>query len=590
MKRLNSRTLIFIHIGVLIISGLLIYGNSLNGKFIWDDNGLIKNNNYIKDWKYLPEIIKSDFGSGGDTKSNYYRPLQMVLHMAGYSLWGRNVQGYHLTSIFLHILAAIALYFFIRLIFYNTNIAFLASLLFLVHPINTETVCYISGISDSLSLFFIFLCLILYLKSFDSHTVAFNVLSLLSLGMALFSKENAVVVPVLILFYHYAFKKRLEINKIIPFFVLVISYVLLRLTVLSPFVHPDISFPVLLKRIPGFFAALTEYLRLLLLPFGLRVEYGDRLFNPGDFRVIAGILLAFVLVSAAFLKRKNNPLFFFSVAWFFIALLPVSNIVPVNFSFMMEHWLYLPSFGFCVVLASVLCSTPKNKNIILFLRVLAAVLLIFYSSLTFRQNEYWREPVAFYNRTLRYAPDSWRFYNELGLEYENYSKNDEAIASFQKALEIKPDLVGVYYNLANLYRKLGREKDALFMYNKAQGINQRLMQEYYERGKAYSKAQKEKEAASAYLRALELDPDNLMLNLELASSYIITGQYRKAITLLLRVIEISPDSALAYNNLAVAYYYDKQYDSAARYLNKAVELGYPVLLKFLQFMKNKTSP
>jgi tetratricopeptide (TPR) repeat protein len=590
VRKPNSKTLIFIHIAALIISGFLVYGNSLNGKFIWDDNGLLKNNNYIKDWKYLPEIIKSDFGSGGDTKSNYYRPLQEVLHMAGYSLWGLNVQGYHLTSIFLHILAVIALYFFVRLILYDTNIAFLASLLFLVHPINTETVCYISGISDSLSLFFILLSLILYLKSFGSHAVTFNILSLLSLSMALFSKENAVVVPVLILLYHYAFKKRLEINKIIPFFALVIGYVLLRLTVLSPFVHPDVSYLVLLKRIPGFFAALAEYLRLLLLPFGLRVEYGDRLFNLGDFRVITGVLLALLLISAAFIKRKNNPLFFLSVAWFFAALLPVSNIIPLNFSFMMEHWLYLPSFGFCAILSSVLCSSPKNKNIVFFLRVLAAVLLIFYSYLTFRQSEYWREPVTFYNRTLRYAPDSWRFYNELGLEYENDSKNDEAIASFQKALEIKPDLVGVYYNLAELYHKLGREKDALLMYNTAQGINQRLMQEYYERGKAYSKAQKEKEAVSAYLKALELDPDNLMLNQELASSYIITGYYRKAIALLLKVIKASPDSALAYNNLAVAYYYEKQYDLAVRYLDKAVELGYPVPLKFLQLMKNKTSP
>lgn len=585
MNRITPKIILCIHIAIIITLGLMVYVNSLNGKFVWDDNGLLKDNNYIKDWKYFPEIIKGDFGVGGGTKSSYYRPLQTILHMAGYSLWGLDVKGYHLTSILLHIFAAIALYFFIRLIFYDTNVSFLVSLLFLVHPINTEAVCYISGVSDPLSLLFILLCLIFYLKSLYSYSIIFHILALLSFSIALLSKENAVVVPALILLYHYTFKKKVKINKIIPFFAVVISYTVFRLAIVSPFAQLTISLADLLQRIPGFFAALTEYLRLLLLPLDLRFEYGNRLFNLGDPRVITGVSLAFVLIITAFFKKKNNPLFFFSVVWFFITLLPVSNMYPVNYSFMMEHWLYLPSLGFFLILSSTICSPLKNKNIIFLLRTFVIVLLIFYSYLTIKQNQYWREPIAFYKRTLKYAPDSWRLYNELGLACENASMNDEAIASFSKALEINPSLIGVYYNLGNLYMKLDRNKEAVSMYSKARLINTKIAQEYYEGGKAYSQAQKEKKASILYKKALELDQDNLGVYNDLASAYIIIGRYKEAISLLIKALELNPHLSVTHNNLAVAYYYTKQYSLAAGHCDKAIALGYKVSPELLGFLR-----
>ncbi|MDD5116642.1 MAG: tetratricopeptide repeat protein [Candidatus Omnitrophica bacterium] len=583
MSRLNPKAVVFIHVVILIVLGLAVYCNSIGGKFIWDDLGLVKDNVYIKDWKYLPAVIQDSFGSGAGTASNYYRPLQTILHMAGYSLWGLDVRGYHLTSILFHILAAVAFYFFIRILSSRTDIPFLASLFFLVHPVNTETVCYISGVNDSLALFFILLCLIFYLKSFDSHAFRYGVLSVLSLAMALLSKENALIVPVLILFYHCAFKKN-RIMRAVPLFALVMIYVLFRVTLLSPLVFPDISLPVLLKGVFAFFASCTMYLRLLFFPFDLRVEYGDMAFGFGDLRVIAGMLLIFSLAGVAFLRRKKSPLLFFSLAWFLVALLPVSNIIPVNLSFMMEHWLYMPSLGFFTILSSALCLRPKSRNAIFSLRAFSVALLVFYSFLTFRQNGYWSDPVVFYNRTLKYAPDSWRFYNELGLEYENRAMYEQALAAFKKSLEIKPDLTGVYYNLANLYRKISRQKDAYLAVSKAEETNRKLAKEYYERGRMYADRRQDKKAAALYAKALELDHQNQALRLELANSYIITGRYEQAITLLLEVTRVDPASALAYNNLAVAYYYAGEYDSAVSCLGKAIEFGYPVSREFLRLM------
>jgi hypothetical protein len=84
---------------LIIILGVLIYSNCADGGFIWDDQGLIKDNAYIKLWSNLPKIISADFGVGGGFQSNFYRPLQTIIQMTGYSLWGTKTTGYHLVSI-----------------------------------------------------------------------------------------------------------------------------------------------------------------------------------------------------------------------------------------------------------------------------------------------------------------------------------------------------------------------------------------------------------------------------------------------------------------------------------------------------------
>lgn len=138
---------------------------------------------------------------------------------------------------------------------------------------------------------------------------------------------------------------------------------------------------------------------------------------------------------------------------------------------MMEHWLYVPSIGFFLILSSAICYPWRNKRLVFLLRAFAVALIIFYSYLTIKQNGYWKEPIAFYKRTIKYAPDSWRLYNEMGIEYANAGRNKEAIESYSKALEINPNLAGVYYNIGNLYKQTGKDKEALFMYNKAKEIN-----------------------------------------------------------------------------------------------------------------------
>jgi tetratricopeptide (TPR) repeat protein len=583
--KLTPQKISFLHVTLIIILGLSIYSNCSKGNFIWDDNGLIKDNDYIKDWSNLPKVITQDIGVGSRTESNFYRPLQMIVYMLGYSLWGLKTLGYHLMSILTHILAAVTLYFLLRNLFHKKTISFVASLLFVSHPINTEAVCYISGLADPLSLVFMLSCIIFYIKSLYLKNRTLTILALLSFVFALLSKESAVILPVLILLYHYTFKKQVEIKKFSLFLGILMGYILLRLAILNPLDRAPLTAVGLLERIPVFFAAIADYLRLLLLPFDLHIEYGNKIFEVTDAKVIFGLIMSFLFIIFAFIKRKNNALLFFAIAWFFITLLPASNIYPINYSFMMEHFLYAPALGFFLILSDLLCHPLKSKASAFFLRLCAFALLIFYSYLTIKQTEYWKEPITFYKRTLKYAPHSWRFYNELGIEYVNLGNNLEAEVAYKEALKINPDAAGVYYNLGNLYKKMGNTKSSSAMYKIADEINAKSVQHYYKVGSQLKAIGRYREAIAAFKKALELDQNNIIVSSDLASTYILVGRYKDAIMLFKKVLQIKPDFALVYNNLAVAYYYLKQYDLAVENCEKAMGLRYQVEPKFKELLK-----
>lgn len=582
----KRKAITFLEVLLIIIFGFSTYANSINNKFVWDDYGLIINNQYIRSWSNLWRVFMESFGTGGGVLSGFYRPLQVVVHMADYSLFGFNPAGYHLTNILLHIGVALAIYWFVYTLFYSRSLAFVTSILFVAHPVHTEAVCYISGSSDSLSLLFILLSLAFYAKSSYSNNIKPYILSLIFFILALFSKENALILPLLAMLFHYIFNKKIEMRRFLPLLLILSGYMLFRFFVSGNFTFPDTGLQPALKRIPGFFAAITGYLRLLIFPAGLHLDYGEKIFNFIDPRAIFGIAAVLSLTLFALFKRQKNPLVSFSVFWFLLMLIPVSNIYPVSGPFMMEHWLYAPSLGFFLILASLICYAGKNSFAILFSRLFLLVILVSCFFLTARQNTYWQDPVTLYKRAIRYNPQSWIFYNELGIEYANAGNYNEAVSCYRNALQINPELIGTYNNLAKVYKAAGRNAEAMAAYKKIKEIASALIKNYYERGNEYKEEGRYGKAIVFYKKALELDPGNFFLYDELAGTYVIMGKGEKAIPLFKKAIEINPDSGVLHNNLAVAYYYTKQYAQAVKHVDMALKLGYRVPEK-LQGAVNK---
>jgi hypothetical protein len=455
-------------------SGLLIfllvftiYMNVLPGQFIWDDDHLVKNNPLIKSWAYLPALFTKDIGAGAGLKYYAYRPFQMMSYMADHSLWKLDPGGYHLTNVVLHALVALAVFWLWTILSGNALLSLLAALLFAVHPIHTEAVDYISGRSDLLGTLFLLSAFIFYVKANEVEKPVYYFLIPFTFALGLLSRESTMILPGLLLFYHFIFKKRFKVRPALCILSVALLYLFLRSVVLKGSLPPiEAVKTTVFQRAPGFFFALATYLKLLFLPFPLHMEYGNKLHVFSEPGVLAGVLFLAGALFFAVQRRKSAPLVTFSVGWFFISLLPLSNLYPVN-AFMAEHWLYLPSIGFFLILASGFERFWDAGKTGILVRYAMIFLMAFYGGLTFQQNRYWLEPFTFFQRTLEYAPDSGRVYYDMGLAYEAKGKVEDAIVSYQKTIQYTPQDAKAYNNLAILYFQAGKRGPALALFRKA---------------------------------------------------------------------------------------------------------------------------
>ena len=302
-KTILKKSTILVSLILIIALGFAVYINSINGEFVWDDEHLIDRNLYIKDWSHIHKIFTKDIRAGAGREGHCYRPFQMLTYMFDYSLWRLDVRGYHLTNILLHILVALSIFWLINILYDNWLLSLFTGMLFVAHPIHTEAVAYISGRADSLAALFMLLCLILYIKQIRSKGLSLYLLALLSYVLALLSRESSLIIPVLLILYHYCFKQRLKLGKLLPILGISFIYIVLRLTVLKSLLLNLPYSATLWQRTPGFFVAITSYLRLLFLPFNLHMEYGDITFGLTDPPAIGGLV---ILVSALFYAFKKR--------------------------------------------------------------------------------------------------------------------------------------------------------------------------------------------------------------------------------------------------------------------------------------------
>ncbi len=592
------------HLLIIAILGFAVYVNSLGGEFIWDDEVIIQHNPTMANWAGVSKVFTRDLEGGKGERTSYYRPIQLITYMMDFSLWKLTPAGYHLTNILLHILVALTLYWLINILYGNTLLAFFTSLLFIAHPIHTGAVAYIAGRADLLAALFMLLCFIFCIKETYFKRPISYILIILTFSLALMSKEKSLILPALLLLYYHVFKKKFNKNNFLIVLTILFIYIVFRMVVVKGALPSKSEFATLLERIPGFFVAITNYTRIVLLPINLHMEYGNKVFYFANPKAILGLAILCLSLFYAFLKRNDNKLVFFSILWIFITLLPVSNIYPLN-AYMAEHWLYVPSMGLFLIMADSLRSMYALKKFRDFAVVIVLSMVTFWSCLTIRQNEYWRERIAFYKRTLRYAPDSARIYNNLGLAYYTMGRRNEAIALYRRAIELEPRFADAYHNLGaactemdkkiflfkkalkldpsltqariklcSVYAALGMKKEAIDVYKNAVVGKIDYADVYNKVALIYHDIKKDDDAIELLKRAMKIAPNHVQTYSNLAAIYGAAGKKDEAIALLNKAIEIDPKYSKAYNNLAVVYFNDKQYGEAIKYCDKAKRLGF----------------
>lgn len=558
---------------MIAAAGFVAYGNSVNDTFLFDDSFLVENNTYIRNASGISKIFRQ--GIGRDTvETSYYRPVQMLSYMADYSLWKLDPRGYHVTNIIFHILAALCVYWLVSILFCDRLLSLLTGILFVAHPVHAGAVSYISGRADSMAALFMLLCMIFYIKCLQKlNNAGSYLLMLCSYALALLSKESSLILPLLLVFYHYAFKRKFEFKPLLCILSLTLIYIPARvLSVVSAPLEYAKAATTVSQRLPGFFIAVADYVRIVFLPFGLHMEYGNKLFSFHDGKAILGALLVVFLLIYAFRKRNTNGLLFFSVFWFFLALLPVSNLYPLN-AYMAEHWLYLPSIGVFLIMAAGLkhiFDRTRNRRALSIVLIIGAV--SFYSYLAIKQNNYWREPIYFYERTIKYSPDSAKAYNNLGTSYKDAGRAEEAVAAYKRAIAIDPAFVMAYNNLGSIYKDMGKVKEAVTAYEDTIRVSTDYEEAHYNLALLYSEIGETEEAIAFYKKAIEINPGYVEAYSNLGVIYGAIGKTEEAVAVYKKAIEIDPNYATAHNNLGLAYYGSGNMEEAIRMYKRAIEL------------------
>ncbi|MFN3551224.1 MAG: tetratricopeptide repeat protein [Endomicrobiia bacterium] len=478
MKKSLVLQLIFISIITFIV-----YSNVIDGKFLFDDEHFILRNVYITDWKYIKNIFFSNITSGAGLKDNFYRPLSTFIWLIINKTFGLNNKIFHIINILFHITNALLIYLTIFKIFNTKTIAFLASLFFALHPVNTEAVCYISGLGDPLSFVFVLLCIYLYILLREKNNSTKIFIFIISNILAILSKERGVVLPALLVITEIYFS--IKEKKTLLYFLKNKSYLLTiyifssllsilwfisRLTIFNFqntfnfFRLPNVYSQNLYVRIFTFLNAFTEYLKLIIKPYPLYMERTLPVFlNFFNLKVIFGFSLIILIMILSIIKLKKYPEIFYSFGWFLICLLPTSGIIPINALFM-EHWLYFSMFGVCIFISLLL----KNYN---WLKIFISFVLIIFAILTYEQTFIWLEPYTFFKHILKYNPNSVAANNNFAMAAVEKGELETAIFHYKKAISLDDTFPQPHHNLARIYVSLGEINQAIEEYNKALKID-----------------------------------------------------------------------------------------------------------------------
>ncbi|MDD5116713.1 MAG: tetratricopeptide repeat protein, partial [Candidatus Omnitrophica bacterium] len=418
---------------------------------------------------------------------------------------------------------------------YSFPSALLVALVFLVHPLQTESVTYIYQRVTSLAGFFYILSLALYAKSRLLQVNAQSpggwiwfYLSSLVIGLAaMFTKENAVTLPFMIILYEVYFlgNRDHSVRKYAVPFLLLLPVIPIALFFSHPMWKVDIV-RMVSNPVTGIQYFLTQtrvlltYMRLLFVPLNQNIDYdysiSRTLLEMPVLISCAAILIAIFIAIKTFSRHR---LVSFAIFWFFITLLAESSIIPIS-DVIFEHRLYLPMVGYGIFLVAVIFYFLGKKKPYLPLIILLSV-ITGYSLLTYKRNFVWQNETTLWSDAAGKSPNKAR----------------------------------PFYNLGNAYADNGNLQ----------------------------------EAEKAFLRAYQLKPDIENAN-NLAAIYADQGQIDKAISIWETIVARSPNFTTAHFNLAVFYYKQGKYDLAIRHCDKLIKLGnqvHPDFLKLLEPHRNK---
>jgi tetratricopeptide (TPR) repeat protein len=472
---LTGRRVHLAAIALIAIATAVAYHNSFSGPFVFDDEWSIEKNPTIRSlWPIWPVITPL---AGGDTVSG--RPILNLSFAINYAIGGGSVFGYHLTNLMLHILAGAMLYAFLLVMFRSPALrekfaapslplAFFATLLWALHPIQTESVTYIVQRAESLASLFYLLTLFLFALGIErGKTWLWFSVAACAIGMG--CKEIVASVPIMALLYdrtfvsgtfREAFRQRWSIYAAMASTWLLLAYFILATGNRGATAGLNLTITSY-EYFTTQCVAILEYLRLSFWPHPLIFDYGRRIVSSTmEFLLPALILTGLGVASVVALARRS--VYGFLGVWFFAMLAPTSSFVPVVTQTMATHRMYL-ALAAVICTALLLAYSRFGRKTFFACPVIALVLAL----LTLDRNTDYRSIGSIWGDTVMKNPTNKRALVNLSIFLVNSGKYSDAFTLAKEASRIDPDDHRALTVLGMALAGMGQQKEALAYYRQA---------------------------------------------------------------------------------------------------------------------------
>ncbi|MBI2033457.1 MAG: hypothetical protein HYT10_03295 [Candidatus Levybacteria bacterium] len=466
---------------LIVFVGILFFANALFNGFVYDDEGQLLKNSAVHSLANIPQLFTgSTYDPGGSTKlpGLYYKPLMPVFFTLLYSIFGPQPFWFHFFQIFLHIGNALLLNLLL-VTFVSPIAALIASLIFLLHPANSEVAIYSANLQDVLFVFFGLLSLHAIriesrLKS-GGKKLALQILIPLLLLFSLLSKETGIIFFALGFLYLFLFKRKRLLVYVLSASAALIVYAWLRLGIAQVGIATEGVPPIMrtelgprLLHIPFLF-----FLYLLLFFFPKDLAIGQQWIlseiTLTNFWLPLAIVTSFLLgLRKIYLlirkkDRKSALEFLFFFSWFLLGITLHLQIFPLDFTFA-DRWFYIPMIGLLgmgaisfslLILPKISSSTQKD---VVLLGCLVILLLL--GLRTIFRNSNFKDNFSLYSHDIQITKNSYSLENSYGIEISKKGDINEAQLHFKKSVELAPQWWTNWFNLGLSFEKQGNIKEA----------------------------------------------------------------------------------------------------------------------------------
>lgn len=598
---------------VLIIASFAVLAFLQSITFGWvmlDDKGMIEE--VIKVYQDPASLI----GVFTHEYARFFRPLQILSFTLESYIAGENPAIYHIVNLILHSFVSVLVFKVLLRFSIEKRISLILSIVFAVHPVFSHAVAWIPSRGDLLLTFFTLLSFLYFQKISEECNIKHLLLHNLFFLLALFSKESAVILPILI--FIFVLIKERRITKILLYLLpgwiisMAIWYFIRSLSVPAALETEVFGFVPMIGNIQ----MVPELIGKFIIPFGLSTLPGFSTENT-----ILGILVLLALIVLSLIGNNQNIKYIvFGMLWYILFLVPALLFrlphADVYFDYF-EHRIYLSSIGLIIIIAYLVSKFINESNRKYFAISSFAFVVAFFTITQFN-TQYYKNGMKFWLRGIRTNPERPMLYNGLASVLINQRKDDQAEKILLKSIEIDPQIYDTHKSLAYFYYEDKRLQDATRHFYEAYKILPNLTESNINLAVVLNETGQHEKAAEVLKNAIRLNPENMAFYLSIIDNYKQAGKYdsaykylkiiskrtgnvnttefllewadhlskakdfENAIEKIERALEINPNNLHALNSLGIVYARQGNFSKALNYWEKILRID----PKFVPALKN----